>query len=83
MWRNTKKRFIILSWYFAGVLGRGVLHCLRLEAVIPADCGTPGQETMQEQERWLSVEEISAHLGSNRDTVYKWIDRKRMPAHKL
>jgi excisionase family DNA binding protein len=38
---------------------------------------------MQEQERWLSVEEIAAHLGINRDTVYKWIDRKRMPAHKL
>lgn len=38
---------------------------------------------MQEQERWLSVGEIAAHLGINRDTVYKWIDRKRMPAHKV
>ena len=23
------------------------------------------------QERWLSVEEIAAHLGVNRDTIYK------------
>jgi len=38
---------------------------------------------MQEQERWLSVEEIAAHLGVNRDTIYKWIDRKMMPAHKV
>ena len=38
---------------------------------------------MQEQERWLSVEEIAAHLGVNRDTIYKWIERKRMTAHKL
>lgn len=38
---------------------------------------------MQEQVRWLSVEEIAAHLGINRDTVYKWIERKRMPAHKV
>jgi excisionase family DNA binding protein len=38
---------------------------------------------MQEQERWLSVEEIAAHLGVNRDTIYKWIERKQMPAHKL
>ena len=38
---------------------------------------------MQEQERWLSVGEIAAHLGINRDTVYKWIDRKRMPARKV
>ena len=27
---------------------------------------------MQEQERWLSVEEIAVHLGVNRDTIYKW-----------
>jgi excisionase family DNA binding protein len=38
---------------------------------------------MQEQERWLSVEEIAVHLGVNRDTIYKWIERKQMPAHKL
>ncbi len=35
------------------------------------------------QERWLSVEEIAAHLGVNPDTIYKWIIRKKMPAHKL
>lgn len=35
------------------------------------------------QERWLSVEEIAAHLGVNPDTIYKWIIRKSMPAHKL
>jgi excisionase family DNA binding protein len=35
------------------------------------------------QERWLSVGEIAAHLGVNPDTIYKWIDRKKMPAHKL
>jgi excisionase family DNA binding protein len=32
--------------------------------------------------RWLSVEEIGAHLGVKRDTVYKWILRNGMPAHK-
>lgn len=34
-------------------------------------------------ERWLSVEEIAAHLGIKRDTIYKWIERKEMPAHKV
>jgi len=34
-------------------------------------------------ERWLSVDEIAAHLGVNPDTIYKWIIRKKMPAHKL
>lgn len=32
---------------------------------------------------WLSVEEIARYLGIKRDTVYKWIERKQMPAHKV
>ena len=32
---------------------------------------------------WFSVEEVAAHLGINRDTVYKWIERKKMPGHKV
>ncbi|GBE11367.1 helix-turn-helix domain protein [bacterium BMS3Abin12] len=32
---------------------------------------------------WLSVDEIAIYLGSQRDTVYKWIERKSMPAHKV
>ena len=35
------------------------------------------------QERWLSVQEIAAHLGDNGDTVCKWIERKKMPSRKL
>ena len=42
---------------------------------------TPMNDT--NADRWLSVEEIANHLGVKRDTVYKWIDRKRMPAHKV
>ena len=34
-------------------------------------------------DRWLSVDEIADYLGIKRDTVYKWIDRKAMPAHKV
>jgi len=33
-------------------------------------------------ERWLSVDEIAEYLGVKRDTVYKWITRKNLPAHK-
>jgi len=35
------------------------------------------------EDRWLSVDEIAAYLGIKRDTVYKWIDVKQMPAHRL
>lgn len=34
-------------------------------------------------DRWLSVDEIAAHLGISRETVYKWIQRKALPAHKV
>ena len=35
------------------------------------------------ENRWLSVDEIAAYLGVKRDTIYKWIERKSMPAHKV
>ena len=34
-------------------------------------------------DRWLSVEEICKHLGVSKDTVYKWIDKHNMPAHRM
>ncbi len=34
-------------------------------------------------DRWLSVEEIAAHLGVSMDTVYAWIAKKHMPAHRV
>jgi excisionase family DNA binding protein len=34
-------------------------------------------------DRWLSMDEIADYLGVKRDTIYKWIERKHMPAHKL
>jgi len=34
-------------------------------------------------DRWLSVDEIAVYLGVKRDTIYKWIERKKMPAHKV
>ena len=34
-------------------------------------------------ERWLSVEEIAEYLGISKDTVYAWINRKNMPAHRI
>jgi excisionase family DNA binding protein len=33
--------------------------------------------------RWFSVEEIGAYLGVKKDTVYKWVRLRGMPAHKV
>ncbi len=32
---------------------------------------------------WLSIEENAAYFEVKRDTIYKWIERKAMPAHKV
>lgn len=42
-----------------------------------------GMDNLMMEDRWLSVDEIAAYLGIKRDTVYKWIDQKDMPAHKV
>ncbi len=34
-------------------------------------------------DRWLSVEEIAEHLGVTKDSIYRWIERKGLPAHKV
>ncbi len=36
-----------------------------------------------EEERWVSVEELAAHLGVNKDSVYRWREKMGLPAHRL
>lgn len=38
---------------------------------------------MSETERWLSVEEIAAHLGLSKETIYRWLDKEKVPAHRV
>lgn len=39
--------------------------------------------TMNEIERWLSLEEISKHLGVSKDTIRIWIKKETIPFHKI
>lgn len=41
------------------------------------------KKSVNRQGRWLSVIETAQYLGVKQDTVYKWIVRKKMPAHKV
>ena len=38
---------------------------------------------MELTNRWYSLKEICGYLGVSRDTVFKWIETKYMPAHKM
>ncbi|WP_321496002.1 helix-turn-helix domain-containing protein [uncultured Desulfobacter sp.] len=35
------------------------------------------------KDRWLSVDEMAEYLGVRRDTIYRRINDKHMPAHKI
>jgi excisionase family DNA binding protein len=34
-------------------------------------------------EPWVSVEHIAEHIGVTRDSIYRWIERKDLPAHRI
>jgi len=34
-------------------------------------------------DRWLSVEEIARYLGESRDTIYAWLSKQGLPAHRV
>jgi len=40
-----------------------------------------GAEPMTEP--WASVDDLAKHLGVAKDSIYRWIDHKGLPAHKI
>lgn len=34
-------------------------------------------------EPWASVEDVASHLGVAKDSVYRWIETRSLPAHKI
>jgi len=41
------------------------------------------EELMTELESWLSVEEIAVYLRVSKETVYRWLEKKKIPAHRV
>ena len=41
------------------------------------------EDVLLEIERWLSVEEIAKHLGVSKETIYRWVEKSKIPAHKV
>ena len=40
-------------------------------------------EAQDTAEQWVSVEQVAQHLNVKTFTIYKWLERKYMPAHKV
>lgn len=34
-------------------------------------------------EPWVSVDDVAKHLGVAKDSVYRWIEHRALPAHKI
>ncbi len=34
-------------------------------------------------DRWLSVQEIAQYLGISKETVYRWLEKGKIPAHRV
>ncbi len=34
-------------------------------------------------EPWVTLDDITRHLSVSRDTIYRWIDDRGLPAHRM
>ena len=34
-------------------------------------------------EPWTSVDDVARHLGVAKDSIYRWIERRSLPAHRI
>ncbi len=38
---------------------------------------------MAGEERWVGVEDVATHLAVAKDSVYRWIEARGLPAHRV
>lgn len=38
---------------------------------------------MTPQEGWVGIEEVAAHLKVAKESIYRWVDAKGFPAHRV
>ena len=38
---------------------------------------------MRMPESWVAVDKVALHLGVAKDSVYRWIETKGLPAHRV
>lgn len=38
---------------------------------------------MASEEGWVSIVDVAAHLNVTKDSIYRWVDSKDFPAHRV
>ena len=41
------------------------------------------RERAAAEEGWVDVAEVAAHLQVTKDSIYRWVYKKRLPAHRV
>jgi excisionase family DNA binding protein len=62
---------IVLVYLFTG----------RITCCYPREVVVKKAQTMNE--RWLTVDEICVYLSITNETIYKWIEQRNMPGHRV
>ena len=52
-------------------------------AILPLNKNSTSMEHLIMEDRWLSLKEITEYLGIRRETVYRWIEQREMPGHRI
>lgn len=50
---------------------------------MPAPPPRPPRDDDPRSEPWASIDEVAAHLGVRKDSIYRWIERRGLPAQKI
>ena len=61
------------------------LYCIVTNRHLNISSETKGESIvdLHTNSRWLSVEEIAEHLGVSKESIYRWLERGRIPAHRV
>ena len=35
------------------------------------------------KEHWVNIDEVASHLGVTKDSIYRWVEKKKFPAHRV
>lgn len=38
---------------------------------------------MTEQEAWVDADQVAAHLGVKKPSIYRWVEKDDLPAHRV
>jgi excisionase family DNA binding protein len=57
--------------------------CRSANDELPSTPFTSPAPVTDELERWVSVEAVADHLGVARDSIYRWIEGRGLPGHRI